>query len=91
VRWGRIGTTGQTLTKTFETAAEASAATERLIGQKRDKGYAEVSPDEAKRAAPRPFAFHAPPAQLDLFALVTEETAVAPSSPIAPVAGGLFD
>ena len=53
VRFGRIGTGGQTARKEFATANEAQQASERLIQAKLKKGYAEVTPEEAARTAPR--------------------------------------
>jgi DNA ligase-1 len=41
VRFGRIGTNGQTQTKTFGDAAAAGAHAEKLIGEKTEKGYVE--------------------------------------------------
>lgn len=43
VRYGRIGTDGQTKTKSAATEAAASAAVEKLIGEKTKKGYVEQS------------------------------------------------
>ncbi len=42
VRFGRIGTNGQTVTKTFENAAAARRDCERLIRSKQAKGYRET-------------------------------------------------
>ncbi len=42
VRFGRIGSTGQCRTKTFDTAAEARKSAEKLVAQKTRKGYGEV-------------------------------------------------
>jgi predicted DNA-binding WGR domain protein len=42
VRFGRIGTKGQAVTKTFEDAAAARRDCERLIRSKRTKGYRET-------------------------------------------------
>jgi len=53
VRFGRIGTVGQTCTKTFPGAAEASKATQRLIAQKVNKGYREVTPEQAAQLPPK--------------------------------------
>lgn len=50
VRYGRIGTDGHELTKTFDDATLASKATEKLIREKLGKGYREVSEQEAKVA-----------------------------------------
>jgi predicted DNA-binding WGR domain protein len=41
VRFGRIGTEGQTQVKTFADAAAANKHAERLVGQKVGKGYRE--------------------------------------------------
>jgi DNA ligase-1 len=41
VRYGRIGATGQTQTKTFADEAGAQAHAEKLVGEKTAKGYAE--------------------------------------------------
>ena len=53
VRFGRIGTAGQTQTKTFDNDAQAQSATEKLIEAKRKKGYAEVAPEAACRVPPK--------------------------------------
>ncbi|MBL8300055.1 MAG: DUF4132 domain-containing protein [Rhodanobacteraceae bacterium] len=42
IRWGRIGTQGQSQTKSFADAAKARAALDKLIAEKTGKGYAEV-------------------------------------------------
>lgn len=41
VRYGRLGTSGQVQTKTFDDAAAAQKHAEKLIGQKLEKGYVE--------------------------------------------------
>jgi DNA ligase 1 len=38
-RWGRIGTAGQSSTKSYATDTAASTAAEKLVGEKTDKGY----------------------------------------------------
>lgn len=43
IRFGRLGTQGQTITKCFETAAAASAYVEKLLRQKAGKGYSECT------------------------------------------------
>jgi predicted DNA-binding WGR domain protein len=43
VRFGRLGTEGQTQIKEFPSATGATGHTERLIAQKAAKGYQEVS------------------------------------------------
>jgi predicted DNA-binding WGR domain protein len=42
IRWGRIGTTGQSQTKSFADEAKAAAALDKLIREKVAKGYQEV-------------------------------------------------
>lgn len=42
VRFGRLGTSGQTQTKTLPDAAEATKHAYKLIAQKLDKGYVET-------------------------------------------------
>ena len=39
--WGKIGTSGQSKTKTFATAEKAQAEMDKLIAEKTDKGYEE--------------------------------------------------
>lgn len=43
VRFGRIGTTGQSSTKSFKDEAAASAFVDKMIGEKLEKGYVEKS------------------------------------------------
>lgn len=57
VRYGRIGTTGQVATKTFDSSDTAHTATERLIAQKLAKGYVAVTSQEAALALPKRPAF----------------------------------
>ena len=42
VRFGKIGTNGQTSVKELESAAEADAQAAKVIGEKTKKGYTEV-------------------------------------------------
>lgn len=44
-RWGRIGSDGQTKTKSFATPAKAQAEYDKLIAEKTGKGYEEVTED----------------------------------------------
>jgi predicted DNA-binding WGR domain protein len=53
VTWGKIGTNGQTQTKSFDTAAKAQAEHDKLVKEKVKKGYAEVGAP-AVAAAPKP-------------------------------------
>ncbi len=39
IRYGRIGTQGQTMTKSFDTAQKATAEREKLFAEKLRKGY----------------------------------------------------
>ena len=43
IRWGRIGTQGQSQTKSFADAAKANAAMVKLVKEKTGKGYGEVA------------------------------------------------
>jgi len=43
VRYGRVGTDGQSKTKEFDTEQKALASCEKLIKQKTGKGYREVT------------------------------------------------
>ncbi|OMG73265.1 WGR and DUF4132 domain-containing protein [Burkholderia ubonensis] len=43
IRWGRIGTAGQSQTKSFADDAKARAALDKLVKEKAGKGYAEVT------------------------------------------------
>jgi uncharacterized protein (TIGR02996 family) len=52
VNYGRVGTTGQTQTKSFGNAIEAQKEHDKLIAQKLKKGYVETTP--ASAAAPPP-------------------------------------
>ncbi|OJT19996.1 hypothetical protein BO221_32890 [Archangium sp. Cb G35] len=67
VRWGRIGTNGQTQQKSFANTAKAQAEHDKLIAEKQKKGYSEVggdtntvvaspaaAPDEARQSTPAP-------------------------------------
>lgn len=54
VRYGRIGTDGQTRTKSFPTAEKAQAEADKAIRSKTRKGYAEILADVAPSAAIAP-------------------------------------
>ena len=45
VRFGRIGTNGQTQTKTFPDAAAAQQHHDKLVEEKTGKGYVEKQPE----------------------------------------------
>lgn len=52
LRWGRIGTQGQSQTKSFADEAKAAAAALKLIAEKTGKGYVEQGDGVALGAAP---------------------------------------
>ena len=54
VRYGRIGTEGKTLPKTFASPAEANAELEKLAREKARKGYAEVGAKATPATTPKP-------------------------------------
>lgn len=60
VRYGKIGTSGQTQTKDFPSEEKARAAAAKLVKEKTDKGYVEVSAGDAPAAAPTPAPASAP-------------------------------
>ncbi|MGV6482577.1 DUF4132 domain-containing protein [Stenotrophomonas rhizophila] len=51
VRWGRIGTQGQSQTKSFADAAKAASALTRLVNEKTGKGYSETGATAAPAIA----------------------------------------
>lgn len=53
VRFGKIGTNGQTQTKAFPTEAKASAERDKLIKEKTAKGYSESGSSDDARLAPK--------------------------------------
>ena len=60
VRYGRVGTKGQSKTKDFKSAAAAQAAAQKLIGQKTGKGYEAADGGGGGGAAPAAKAGAAP-------------------------------
>lgn len=52
VRWGRVGTRGQSKVKTFDNAGSATAHETRLVAEKTSKGYAESPAGAAAAASP---------------------------------------
>jgi predicted DNA-binding WGR domain protein len=54
VHFGRIGATGQTLSKSFASPEEARTETDRLITRKVARGYVEITSDQAAQAEPKP-------------------------------------
>ncbi|MCQ4164040.1 DUF4132 domain-containing protein [Tahibacter harae] len=62
LRWGRIGTQGQSQTKNFADEAKAAAAVLKLVAEKTGKGYVERGDGVASGAAPAAAAASAPAA-----------------------------
>jgi predicted DNA-binding WGR domain protein len=54
VRFGKIGTQGQTKPKVFDSEDEARREAEKLIAEKLRKGYVEVAAHDAPAASPNP-------------------------------------
>ena len=52
VRWGRIGTSGQSQTKTFASDAKARAEHDKLVKEKTGKGYVEVGASPSPTPSP---------------------------------------
>lgn len=86
VCWGRIGTTGQTLTRDFSGSDEAQKATNALIAQKTAKGYVEASREEMDALAPAPAARREKAPLCAEFQLLLPFGELAPSAATAPVA-----
>ncbi len=80
VRWGRIGTEGQTQHKSFPSAAKAQAEHDKLVAEKQKKGYTEGTPTSAAPKPPRTKTPAPPPAPAPLPAA---PPAALPSGPIA--------
>ena len=54
IRWGRVGTQGQSQTKAFADQAKAKASMDKLILEKTGKGYTEVSVDGQRKIGTAP-------------------------------------
>ena len=92
IRWGRIGTQGQSQTKTFADDAKATAAMTKLVDEKVGKGYAEagafagtIGKTAAKAKAPVDASAEAPTANAPE---MTIETPSAASEPTLVIASG---
>ena len=59
VRWGKVGTAGQSNTKTFASAAEAKKEHDKLVGEKTRKGYLLADAPGAPGVAATEVAAHA--------------------------------
>ena len=53
IRWGRIGTAGQSQTKSFADATKAAAALTKLVNEKTGKGYEQRTATDDHRASSR--------------------------------------
>ncbi|SFD45730.1 DUF4132 domain-containing protein [Paracidovorax konjaci] len=96
IRWGRIGTAGQSQTKSFADAAKAAAALAKLVTEKTGKGYTEVgvAPGTAIGATPAPAKAAAPkaaPAAKRADAGGAEAAAAAPAPAPAPAPAESLD
>ncbi|MFY0583708.1 WGR domain-containing protein [Cystobacter fuscus] len=85
VRWGRIGTSGQSQQKSFPTAEKAQAEQDKLIAEKQKKGYAEVG-GATSAEAPPPASPPPPAPARKARAAAPPPIAEAPTAPEAPVA-----
>ena len=80
ISWGKIGTSGQSQVKDFDSDAKAEAAKAKLIKEKTGKGYAAAG--EAPMAAGATLKVAKPPAA----SLPASPSAAPAASPAAPVA-----
>jgi len=91
IRWGRIGTAGQSQTKSFADAAKAGTALTKLVTEKTGKGYSEVGVAAGAaigKSEAKPKAEAAPEAQTAAPAAsaAAQEPAAAPAAPAVPTA-----
>ncbi len=87
VRFGRIGTAGQSQTKEFATTDEAKTSHDKLIAEKLKKGYSEMVGATASSAGPSDGATAPPgPAQAEA-ASPPEPASAPPAAEAAPAAG----
>ncbi|HYO58609.1 WGR and DUF4132 domain-containing protein [Archangium sp.] len=87
VRWGRIGTNGQSQQKSFASTEKAQAEYDKLITEKQKKGYSEVDGGTNTVVAARPATAPNPPPAPEVGeetvpASVPEAPAPAPTAPI---------
>ena len=98
IRWGRIGTAGQSQTKSFADAPKAATALTKLVNEKTGKGYSEVGvavdaaigKTEAKPKAEAASKAEAAPAATAKAAPATQEAA-APAESIDAQADRVFE
>jgi predicted DNA-binding WGR domain protein len=79
VRWGRIGTNGQTQIKEFASSAKAETEQAKLVKEKLDKGYSETGEGSSVVQPPQP----SPPPAVASVAHVSQTSV--PAAPAAPV------
>ncbi|KRB97051.1 WGR and DUF4132 domain-containing protein [Duganella sp. Root198D2] len=86
LRWGRIGTQGQSQTKSFADDAKCGAAMAKLIAEKTGKGYVEIdiTPASIGKAAPKPLAEPKPEAPDAAVAVPAPAAAAAPVAAADP-------
>jgi predicted DNA-binding WGR domain protein len=84
VTYGRIGTSGQTKTKSFATNEAAQKEADKLVAEKTKKGYAEVGGDAASKAS-------APAAKASAPAAKASAPAAKASAPAASTAAPASD
>jgi predicted DNA-binding WGR domain protein len=91
VRWGRIGTAGQSQVKSFPSAAKAQAEHDKLVKEKLGKGYSEAgaAPIAPAPAAPRAAAVPAAPAPVSPSAPPAASPAPPPAAPPPAATGEL--
>jgi len=89
IRWGRIGTAGQSQTKPFADAGKAKAMLDKLVKEKTGKGYIEasVAADESIGRTEKPMPKAAVKPITDQAATASERTVPAPAVPLAPTEG----
>jgi predicted DNA-binding WGR domain protein len=85
IRWGRIGTAGQSQTKSFADDASASAAMLKLIKEKTGKGYAEQAATPGAVIGTAPVKAAPAEAAVDK-ATPQDDTAASAPAPTAPTA-----
>lgn len=86
VRYGRIGTAGQTQTKAFASAAKAQAEHDKLVREKTGKGYQEVGVSAGAALAP---VAPKPAAPVPTVSAPLAQHATAPDAPAPAVIGDL--
>ncbi|VVE85410.1 WGR and DUF4132 domain-containing protein [Pandoraea sputorum] len=87
IRWGRIGTAGQSQTKSFANDAMARSALEKLVKEKTGKGYAELAvAADVSIGASAAVQAHAPPTADALGERGPSESATMPQGAVPVIA-----